>query len=221
MIKEIKMIYATMCIGKEWIEKYKETINNFSNKNKLHILTDEPIHFKNCITDEYTRDVFSYYEKINFIFKLSKKYKQRIYYIDVDWLSSYNTDIKVNDNNLYTYTNFLLDDENIWTKFFTSKEIKIKENILSKIGIDRELKDYIGEALILFPYNENIDMIIDDSKILQEYLENEYNKSSITSSRLDRYKKGIGYAEGWGLTALVTKYNIPIKQIDWRKKTIL
>ena len=76
MIKEIKMIYATMCIGKEWIEKYKETINNFSNKNKLHILTDEPIHFKNCITDEYTRDVFSYYEKINFIFKLSKKYKQ-------------------------------------------------------------------------------------------------------------------------------------------------
>ena len=215
------MIYATMCIGKEWIEKYKETINNFSNKNKLHILTDEPIHFKNCITDEYTRDVFSYYEKINFIFKLSKKYKQRIYYIDVDWLSSYNTDIKVNDNNLYTYTNFLLDDENIWTKFFTSKEIKIKENILSKIGIDRELKDYIGEALILFPYNENIDMIIDDSKILQEYLENEYNKSSITSSRLDRYKKGIGYAEGWGLTALVTKYNIPIKQIDWRKKTIL
>ena len=215
------MIYATMCIGKEWIEKYKETINNFSNKNKLHILTDEPIHFKNCITDEYTRDIFSYYEKINFIFKLSKKYKERIYYIDVDWLSSYNTDIEVNDNNLYTYTNFLLDDENIWTKFFTSKEIKIKENILSKIGIDRELKDYIGEALILFPYNENIDMIIDDSKILQEYLENEYNKSSITSSRLDRYKKGIGYAEGWGLTALVTKYNIPIKQIDWRKKTIL
>jgi len=215
------MIYATMCIGKEWIEKYKETINNFSNKNKLHILTDKPMHFKNCITDEYTRDIFSYYEKINFIFKLSKKYKERIYYIDVDWLSSYNTDIEVNDDNLYTYTNFLLDVENVWTKFFTSKEIKIKQNILSKIGIDGELKDYIGEALILFPYSENIDMIIDDSKILQEYLENEYNKSSITSSRLDRYKKGIGYAEGWGLTALVTKYNIPIKQIDWRKKTIL
>ena len=64
-------------------------------------------------------------------------------------------------------------------------------------------------------------MIINDSKILQEYLESEYNKSSITSSRLDRYKKGIGYAEGWGLTALVTKYNISIKQIDWRKKILL
>ena len=101
------MIYATMCIGKEWIEKYKETINNFSNKNKLHILTDEPIHFKNCITDEYTRDVFSYYEKINFIFKLSKKYKERIYYIDADWLGSYDTNIKVDDDSLYTYTNFL------------------------------------------------------------------------------------------------------------------
>ena len=215
------MIYATMCIGKEWIEKYKETINNFSNKNKLHILTDEPIHFKNCITDEYTRDVFSYYEKINFIFKLSKKYKERIYYIDADWLGSYDTNIKVDDDSLYTYTNFLLDEQNIWTKFFTSKEWKIKETILSKIGIDGELKDYIGEALILFPYNKNIDMIINDSKILQEYLESEYNKSSITSSRLDRYKKGIGYAEGWGLTALVTKYNISIKQIHWRKDILI
>ena len=215
------MIFATMCIGKEWVEKYKNIINDFSQHNKLHILTDSEDEFEDCITEKYTRDVFSYYEKINFIFKLSKKYKQRIYYIDADWIGSYNTNIKVDDSSLYTYTNFLLDDTNVWTKFFTPKEIKIKKTILSKIGIDGELKDYIGEALILFPYNKNIDMIIDDSKILQEYLENEYNKSSITSSRLDRYKKGIGYAEGWGLTALVTKYNISIKQIDWRKKILL
>lgn len=215
------MIYATMCIGKEWIDKYKNIINNFSQKNKLHILTDIEDVFEDCITEKYTRDVFSYYEKINFIFKLSKKYKQRIYYIDADWIGSYDTNIKVDDNSLYTYTNFLLNEKNAVTDFFTKKEWKIKKTILSKIGINEELEDYIAEALIFFPYNKNIDMMMEDSKILQEYLENEYNKSSITSSRLDRYKKGIGYGEGFGLTALATKYKIPIKQIDWRKKTIL
>jgi len=215
------MIYATMCIGKEWIEKYKETINNFSNKNKLHILTDEPIHFKNCITDEYTRDIFSYYEKINFILKLSKKYKERIYYIDVDWLSSYNTDIKLTDNAIYTYRNFILNEKNAVTAFFTETELLIRKTILSKIGINKTLKDYIGEALIIFPYNENIDNIISDSKILQKYLENLYHKESITKKRLNRYKKGIGYAEGWAITALVNKYNIPIKQIDWRKESLI
>ena len=215
------MIYATMCIGKEWVDKHKNIINNFSKHNKLHILTDSENEFKDCVKEKYTRDVFSYYEKINFIFKLSKKYKERIYYIDVDWLGSYDTNIKVDDNSLYTYTNFLLNEKNVVTDFFTEKEWKIKETILSKIGVNGELKDYIAEALIFFPYNKNINEIISDSKILQEYLEKEYNEFSVTSKRLDRYKKGIGYGEGFGLTALVTKYKIPIKQIDWRKKTIL
>jgi hypothetical protein len=210
-----------MCVGKEWIEKYKNTINDFSKHNKLHILTDSENEFKDCVKEKYTRDVFSYYEKINFIFKLSKKYKERIYYIDVDWLGSYDTNIKVDDNSLYTYTNFLLNEKNVVTDFFTEKEWKIKETILSKIGVNGELKDYIAEALIFFPYNKNINEIISDSKILQEYLEKEYNEFSVTSKRLDRYKKGIGYGEGFGLTALATKYKIPIKQIDWRKKTIL
>ena len=215
------MIYATMCIGKEWIEKYKEAINHFSKNHTLHILTDDTSLFSNSICYEYTRNIFSYYEKINFILKLSKKYKERIYYIDVDWLSSYNTDIKLTDNAIYTYRNFILNEKNAVTAFFTETELLIRKTILSKIGINKTLKDYIGEALIIFPYNENIDNIISDSKILQKYLENLYHKESITKKRLNRYKKGIGYAEGWGLTALVTKYNIPIKQIDWRKKTIL
>ncbi len=215
------MIYATMCIGSKWTTKYKDVVNTFGENNTLHVLTDLPGISENVITHLYKRKVFSYYEKINFIFKLSKKYKERIYYIDVDWLGSYDTNIKVDDNSLYTYTNFLLNEKNVVTDFFTEKEWKIKETILSKIGVNGELKDYIAEALIFFPYNKNINEIISDSKILQEYLEKEYNEFSVTSKRLDRYKKGIGYGEGFGLTALVTKYKIPIKQIDWRKKTIL
>ena len=73
-----------MCIGKEWVDKHKNIINNFSKYNKLHILTDSENEFKDCVKEKYTRDVFSYYEKINFIFKLSKKYKERIYYLQLE-----------------------------------------------------------------------------------------------------------------------------------------
>lgn len=36
------MIYATMCIGNKWLNKYRDTINVFSSKNHLEILTDTP-----------------------------------------------------------------------------------------------------------------------------------------------------------------------------------
>ena len=75
--------------------------------------------------------------------------------------------------------------------------------------------------MIVFPYLENIDDIIEDSKILQEYIEKEYNSNSITHKRLDRYKDGIGYVEGWGITALCIKYNIPIVETNWRKQRII
>ena len=59
------MIYATMCVGNKWTNKYKTSINNFSKENTLHIFTDDMISFENCVCHEYTRDVFSYYEKIS------------------------------------------------------------------------------------------------------------------------------------------------------------
>ncbi len=216
------MIYATMCVGNKWTNKYKTSINNFSKENTLHIFTDDMKSFENCVCHEYTRDVFSYYEKINFVLKLSKEYKERICYIDTDWLQGYDTNIIVDNHSVYTYTNFNLSDDNVVTNFFTDIEIELQKTILRKIGIDKELEYYMGEAILFFPYNENIDDIISDSKTLQEYLENTYHQTTITKKRLDRYKKGIGYAEGWGITALMVKYNIPIKQItNWRKKKLL
>jgi hypothetical protein len=92
---------------------------------------------------------------------------------------------------------------------------------MKKIGIDTTVNCYMGEAILLVPYNENIDDIISDSKILQKYLEETYNQNSKTHKRLDRYKDGIGYAEGWGITALAIKYNIPIKESRWRKKIMI
>lgn len=215
------MIYATMCIGSKWTTKYKDVVNTFGENNILHVLTDLPSISENVITHLYKRKVFSYYEKINFILNLSKQLKERICYIDVDWLTPYNTDLTFDNKSLYTYRNFKLHEYNNLTMYFTDNEIKVKENILSQIGINQDLNDYIGEALIVFPYLENIDDLISDSKILQQYIEKEYNRESITNKRLDRYKGGIGYAEGWGISALCVKYNIPIVKTNWRKESLI
>ena len=66
------MIYATMCVGSKWTTKYQHIINAFSSKNHLEVLTDNIDIFDNSYNTLYDRDIFSYYEKINFIFNLSK-----------------------------------------------------------------------------------------------------------------------------------------------------
>lgn len=213
------MIYATMCVGKEWIEKYKTSINNFSKKNTLHILTDNTETFQNTTSYKYNRDVFSYYEKIKFILFLSKKYNERITYIDSDWLDDYNTSIVFDNTSLYTYLKINTLEKN--ERWFTDLEIQIRDTLLSNIGNLQPITEYIAEALISFPPQNNIDDLILDSETLQNLLEDTYNSETKTLKRLNRYKEGIGYAEGWGISALCVKYNIKIKEVNWRKKTTL
>lgn len=215
------MIYATMCIGEEWIDKYTDSINEFSKSNTLHILTDNINKFNNSIVHQYQRDVFSYYEKINFTLNLVKQYNQRITYIDCDWLSTYNTLLEYDNNSLYTYRIFNLDEYNDVTEWFTDTEIDFRKSLLTNISSKGFIKEYVPEALISFPTVENIDDIIFDIKTLQPIIENTYNKKSLTTPRLNRYKHGIGYAEGWSVSAVVLKYNIPLKTVDRRKKTII
>ena len=217
------MIYATMCVGSDWINRFKEDINKFSTTNSLHILTDDSTQFNNTASCyEYTRDVFSYYEKIKFILDLSKTYEERITYIDSDWISQYNTNLKYDNSSLYTYMIFDLSSETDRPMWFSDFEIEMRNGkLLNEINETGIISQYIPEALISFPYQENIDELIDDSKKLQTFLESTYKTDTKTNKRLNRYKKGIGYAEGWGMSALCVKYNIDIKDIDWRKKSLV
>ena len=89
-----------MCVGKKWIDTWK-LIDNFSKDHNLHILTDDIDKFKKTTCYEYKRNVFSYYEKINFVLELSKKYKERITFIDTDGLDDYNTDFIFDDRTFY------------------------------------------------------------------------------------------------------------------------
>ena len=61
-----------MCIGSDWVSKHKTAINRFARQNKLFVLTDDETSFENCETISYTRNIFSYYEKINLILELLK-----------------------------------------------------------------------------------------------------------------------------------------------------
>lgn len=215
------MIYATMCIGQNWIDKYKDIINEFSKSNTIHILTDVISEFNNTNVHLYQRDVFSYYEKINFILDLVKEYNQRITYIDCDWLSTYNTLLEYDNNSLYTYRIFDLDEYNDVTEWFTDIERDFRKSLLTDISSKGFITEYVPEALISFPNLKNIDDIISDIKTLQPIIEKTYNKESLTTPRLNRYKHGIGYAEGWSISAVSVKYDIPLKIVDRRKKTLI
>lgn len=214
------MIYATMCVGKKWCEAHSHNINMFAKKNKVHILTDFPHYFENCKVYEYTRDVFSYYEKLNHIINLSELFKTRITYIDADWISFLDTNLEYDISVLYSYDIFKLNSE-LLQNYFSEKNIEDLSKIFSMIGVDNFGNEYIPEALISFPYVNNIIEIKKDLKILQTPLENMYSYST-EQLRLKRYSKnGVGYGEGWALTAICVKYDIPFTSIDWRKKSII
>jgi hypothetical protein len=215
------MIYASMCVGPSWVSSYKESINKFSEKNELHLLTDSDDIFKNCIIYKYDKKEFSYYDKLIFIFDLLQKYKTRITYIDSDWLSKYNTNIEFDNISLYSYKIFDLNQENDVTDFFMDTEYKVRDEILSYIDCKERLDYYIPEALISIPYSNNIYDMYDDIKTLKKYVESYYNQEN-TNPRFVRYKKyGIGFAEGWGLSAVAHKFKYNLKGTDWRKKSII
>jgi hypothetical protein len=214
------MIYATMCIGSKWCEEYYNSINTFAKTETVHILTDNPTYFPNCINHFYNRDVFSYYEKLNHIINLSSKFKKRITYVDADWLSKVNTNLEYDDMSLYCYHHYNLIDTDFIKVFGDGFKEKIKP-LLSKVGLNTIGDRYIPEAFISFPYLNNITDISKDISILQDPLEKMFS----TSDR-DRTKKyvadgKIGYGEGCSLTILCEKYKINIIPTNWRKTELI
>ena len=221
------MIYSTMCIGKKWVDKFKNSINNFGRKNTLYVLTDLPNEFPDCKTFLYTIEEFSYYEKINLMLDLLEKYKERVTYIDSDWLKHYNTNIKFLDESLYTYQIFLVDTKPI-ASFFPNSELKKINNIINKIGLTEFGSRYIPEAVLSFPYFNNFNEIKKDFNVMQNPIENIYNKEVPVRTALRKYSKhGIGYGEGFAITAVANKYNIDVKDFEefehhtWRKKVLI
>ena len=184
-------------------------MNNFYISKDIMVFALYPFFFNRVIT---------------ILFDPLIKATERITYIDVDMIGK--TDLNIvntfDEISLYTQVIYQLDEDNNVTHFFTDLERKTQETLLSKIGHDGILTFYIPEALISFPKMDLIDDIINDSKILQNIIENTYHSKTKTRKRLNEYKEfGIGYTEGWGLTSICVKYDIPVKDCNWRKRILL
>ena len=86
------MLYATVCHGAEFINRFSKEINRVGKVDTVHVLTDQPQYFDNCITYQYEevmgRSQFSYYSKLTFLFKLLLECKERVNYVDADFLKT-------------------------------------------------------------------------------------------------------------------------------------
>ena len=97
----------------------------------------------------YKRDIFSYYEKINHILKLLETYKQRVTYIDVDWLGSYDKSIQYDSSSLYTY--WLIDTNKDPIKSLFSEDRDSLLDIFGTINIKTIPSKYIPEEANIIP----------------------------------------------------------------------
>lgn len=213
------MIYATVCVGEKWCERFSLDINKFAADNQIHVLTDLPNYFTGCNIHKYTRDEFSYYEKLNLIFNLSLSHKCRVVYIDADCIAHYNPQTQYDRSSLYCNKVFNTSSD-FFKSIFSDEYILEANNIVKLIGIKNTINTYIHEELISFPYDNNIHSMKHDVSILQKPLE-QLNSRKHISRKLKRYSAtGIGYAEGWALTGICIKYNIRFLACDWRKKNM-
>ena len=210
------MIYCTMCIGPKWVNVFKDSINRFAKSNELYVLTDIPKEFDNCNTVLYEREDFSYFEKLPFLFNLSKSRKERITYIDANNIRNFNPNILVDETSLYSGQ--LLEWENMDMFKTDTTEVDVLK-ILSTIGIEKLYDKYVREHIISIPSSIFVDYILDDLKEVQPLFE-DYFGSVPKTPAMERYtKSGVGYAEGFALQAIAMKYSMEIKQMKYGAKS--
>ena len=210
------MIYCTMCIGPKWVNVFKDSINRFAEINELYVLTDIPEEFDNCNTVLYEREIFSYFEKLPFLFNISKSRNERITYIDANNIRNFNPNILVDETSLYSGQLLDWEDMNMFKTDSTEKDML---KILSSIGVEKLYDKYVREHIISIPTSIFVDYIIEDIKKLQPLFE-EYFDSVPKTPAMERYtKNGVGFAEGFALQAIAIKYSMGMKQIKYKAKS--
>jgi len=210
---------CTTIVGDEHNQKYSERINNFGKDVSIDVLTDQPKLYSNCKTTEYTREVFSYYDKMMFLLDSVKKYKSRVTHLDADWYLDLKYDIELEENTFYTYYIFPYYQAADGIKSPTNFQLLIQKlnTILLNNGYGK-CKQLIGEAFMSMPYLSNFDEMYSRVKAMQIDFENTLNMESGFGSRYSKYQNtGIGYGEGMALTIVMDHLNIKYKAIHESK----
>lgn len=219
------MIYCTMSIGKYHSEKYSNDINRLATKYKVEVLTDCPEYFKNCTIHEYSRDVFSYYEKLPFMLSVILNNKDRVLYFDSDTINEIeNSQYNFDEKSVYTYK--LYPTSTYFIKYGREKALEILTkdsgiivllDILDELGYD--MCDYLHERILSIPYSNKIKKVKEEILELQNIFEEKHpkNKDWSEASRKDlqRYSKaGCGYGEGGALSIVLTNHKFKFKELN-------
>jgi len=200
------MIYCTLIYGKQWHEKFASNIVREAQTHDIYILTDHPEYFSECSNvTEYTRPVFSYYEKLNWVLALTKQLKQRVTYVDANWIFNLTDSINIEEDLIYTHR-----FSEISRLRITPKDRDKLRDLFVEAEYPWQDNEYISEKVISIPYLPKlIDKIIEDIKYLQPSFENVFDDKSNVGKKIKRYTEfGIGFLEGAALTAVANRYNI-------------
>ena len=190
------MIYCTVSVGKEISKKYSDDINRLATKYKVVILTNYPEYFTDCTTLEYSRNIFSYYEKLPLLLSLVLQNKDRVTYFDVDSVNLVEDKEFIFDNeSVYTYK--LYKNENYTTeKLREDSGLDVMLDIYEELGY--EICDYLHERILSIPYSEKVKKVLEEILELQPIFEERYPKgknwNNPSKKDLQRFSNtGCGY----------------------------
>ena len=222
------MIFATVCHGELFTKRYSYEINKVAKTDTVYVLTDKPEAFPNCIVRDYDTFMgtsqFTYYSKLLFLFALLEELKERINYVDADFLkTTFNKELVTDSTTLFTsvavdYNKTLLgqldykkDKYSEWYKFL--KEVNLETE-------GDKVFTYVTEAFWSFPYLDNNSLIASRARELKKRIEEIFtlNPDHWKGTPLRRYAEtGIGFGEGTAMSALVQEFNIPFQAVNHNK----
>ena len=231
------MVLSTLCIGKEWCEKYSEAINLLSYKHKVYVLTDYPEFFTKCNTGIYIREEFSYYEKISNLLKICNYTKQRVTHFDANKINHDSFQLILNndyqpfkDDTIYCAEIYYNESYPLSTAHRNPALATLTEGI-KEIGCDFDRCNYIDEKVISIPYSDFTDTLHRSILTVQSLWEKLYPKDKVwtgiphdefNTHELNKWaKQGCGYGEGGALSIFVKKLNINKEKIRPYFKTII
>jgi len=222
------MIFATVCCGPVFTKRYSYQVNKVGKKDAVHVLTDRPELFPDCITEHYSEFMgyshFTYYSKLLFLFHLLEQLKERVNYVDCDFLKvNFNRDLITDDYSLFT--SIAVPYNKTPLSALDSKRHKYIEwyNFLEKNGLETKGNNvftYVTEAFWSFPYLDNISDIAFRARELQVRIEEIFVKDPLhwSGTPLKRYSEtGVGFGEGTAMSVLVQEFNIPLQAVKYNK----
>ena len=185
------MIFATVCHGPVFTKRYAYQVNKVGKKDTVYVLTDCPELFPDCITIGYKEFMgyshFTYYSKLLFLFYLLEQLKERVNYVDADFLKiNFNKDLITDNYSLFTNNVFTYVTEAFWS-------FPYLDNISDITFRARELQVRIEEIFAKDPSHWS-------GTPLKRYAET-----------------GVGFGEGTAMSALVQEFNIPLQAVKYNK----